>query len=97
MFKSDVCSLTGERNYYFGLQVEEVRELNDWIVVVRLLDGEGNPLSLEGFKSHLLNQFPEESDWEEREVSDMFQNGMVESLKEELTTANIRGHNGKSH
>ena len=85
VFKSDVCSLTGERNYYFGLQVEEVRELNDWIVVVRLLDGEGNPLSLKGFKSHLLNQFPDEEEWGEKEIFDLYQGGMVESLKEELT------------
>lgn len=82
-FKSSVCALTGEKNYYFGLHVKEVEELDEWTVFVQLLNEWGSPLSLDGFKSHLLEQFPDEA-WGEQEMIDMFQGGVVESLKEEL-------------
>ncbi len=83
-FKSPVCLLTGEKNYYFGLKVKVAVGIDEWTVMVQLLDEHGGPLSMEGFKSH-LESYPDEEEWGEREVFDLYQGGMVESLKEELT------------
>ena len=82
-------SLTGEMNPFFGLKAKiegylSLPRLSETVLMVRLLDEHGEPLTRGGLMSHLRSSFPQYS-WEEDDL-DLFleEDGTVTALLDDL-------------